>query len=182
MEKISIWRVENQNGHGPYRISKLVHDALYYMLRDTQCSQTKKDNVWQVPKRDESFKDVFNMRSRNVNYHFGFKDFDQYQQWFFSPAMRQYLHGKGFMLVEYKVASKSVVFGGKQIAFDIRDAEPISYVPCFEGADMQTADDRMDRRFAKLKMRRKNPPAKKEKPLIPVQKRFAAFAKTPRYP
>lgn|SRR5690606_5818811 len=107
-----IWRIENDEGIGPYHTG----DATSLNLYDSS-------NVHPSPREDISEWKNMDYRSL-VKYRFGFKCTDDLSRWFNGRSLIK-LYENGFRIVKYKVDRRYVMIGKRQVAFDITKAKRV---------------------------------------------------------
>ncbi len=110
-----IFRVEDENGHGPYRGDKSVAEIILAMAEAYPI-----DQIQPLPTEDVSLMNCFNQQSQKgfrSDWFFGFQDVEAYKGWFFNYAMRRLLFEHNFSLVKYQCAPDSIVHGERQSIF-----------------------------------------------------------------
>lgn len=110
-----VFRVEDENGHGPYRGDRSVAEMIFAMAEPHPIYQ-----IQPLPGEDGVLTNLFNHQSLGgacSEWFFGFQDVETYKGWFFNYAMRRLLFEHDFLLVKYQCAPDSVIHGEKQSIF-----------------------------------------------------------------
>jgi len=85
----------------------------------------KKPSAMPAPTRDDALMRASEMYGRPMyddEWYFGFKDVDQYKDWFRTPAVREALMGDDAVLACYEVPDRSALVGDHQVVFRMDDA------------------------------------------------------------
>lgn len=107
-----VYRIEDDNGCGPYSTLQPFKDGRYYTREDIleeylygeKYPQPEDDGIVYTGKEDR----------------FGFKDLQQLYQWF-DKEVRAKLSQYGFRIVKYEV--DKIAEGNKQVMFNINDVK-----------------------------------------------------------
>lgn len=82
------------------------------------------------PTRDPLIARHWPDRPRYTGYKFGFATHKSYRSWFNTEAARAWLSDRGYVLAEYLVPFDDVVFGMRQVLFDLRRARHLRNHDC----------------------------------------------------
>lgn len=117
MEEITVWRVENNQGLGPYSVRPGV-----YELSEEVC-----ERLHSHPTPELDFGKIW-WDTPTELYVFGFKSIYQLRRWFTSADLEE-LFKLGYRVVKYRVAKELVIFGTRQVAFslDSKREEPVEW-------------------------------------------------------
>ena len=116
---VTIWRLEDSTGEGPFRssgVAKVVY-AFERVNPDLACRHDPRNH--RGPWEDGLGRAV------DRGYVFGCRTLKQYRLWFSHPFIRRGLAKDGFRLCKYRVPAERVLQGHTQIAFDRLDARLI---------------------------------------------------------
>lgn len=95
--KVTIWRVQNKHGYGPYNQS--FEGNILLTLMDTEDGKyVKKPH----PQEDTVLNTIF-QKSADQEYLYGFSSIEQFEKWFESEDIKQTLHDNGFYLASYEI-------------------------------------------------------------------------------
>lgn len=133
-EYVTIWRVENAYGCGPYAQSG--QGNIHTTLHEVDGGRYVKRHF---PEEDISLMRVFNLCNHG-DYIFGFESLDKYREWFDGPDIAGVLARSGFTLNRYRVPESDVVFGERQAMFRREKAilqEKCSPLPEGGGRELQ---------------------------------------------
>ena len=110
-----IWRIENENGNGPYVSNWVIIDV------HESCGCPINMERHPTPHYDN----LIDINQLSSNHSFGFKSKKQMKQWFHTVKIRNWLDDNGFLLVKYEIKNPNnieryfprVLKGEKQVAF-----------------------------------------------------------------
>ena len=95
--KVTIWRVQNKHGYGPYNQS--FEGNILLTLMDAEGGKyVKKPH----PQKDEVLNTIFR-NAVEQEYIYGFSSIEQFEKWFESEDIKQTLHDNGFYLANYEI-------------------------------------------------------------------------------
>lgn len=105
----TIWRLENQDGVGPYR-SNNIDVVLFLPPGSDECPS---------PLADEKLSDIFwSLCGKGVKeWVFGFSDLGQYKAWFGDEDVQEILAAHQFSLNRYEIEPSFVHEGTNQCMF-----------------------------------------------------------------
>lgn len=111
---LTVWRVENENGEGPFQ-----HPAMQKMLSERGLMPIG-DPSKPAAEEDSLIRDIFKIYSdegAHIDWLFGVTDLQHYNLWFGDEDIQEILACSGFALKEYKVAPDYVHLGTNQCLF-----------------------------------------------------------------
>lgn len=112
MKTTTVYRIEDQNGAGPYTNGHVTDIGYaYFNAPDHQCG----------PNRDAKLSPLWNCLPNVSSYYFGFKTKRQLKAWFPHKDLLK-LAALGSTIFVYKVPADTVILGDKQLIFRKRDA------------------------------------------------------------
>jgi hypothetical protein len=110
-----VWRVQNQEGKGPYRSNSELFNKLFelaYKRQDRENLEYQEFNP--MPEYDPGFAPEDKIKQIFDKNFYGFKDRQQYERWFDKPS-RDLLEQYGFQLVP--VQAEKIWDSGKQVIY-----------------------------------------------------------------
>lgn len=123
---MEVFRIEHGvTGEGPYReqkgVIRALDDATGKNWREPSSNHPHPADEWGW---DFVYEDLMKSHAFG-HWHFGFKDLEQYLNWFYTPKVRSILKEYGFVLKVYKVGGWHVKKTVKQVIFKSAKAEVI---------------------------------------------------------
>ena len=120
-----IYRIENSADEGPY--SAITSDWFCTLLATDQDGQKHKP-----PRHDISLWFAFQKQQKPMEeFHFGFKDIQQFQTWVYEKCWIDDLIEKGFRLVELEIHHAHVLIGDSQVMFVMDEADFVRKVDMY---------------------------------------------------
>lgn len=122
-----VYRVENEEGVGPYHSSWYYHSEIGYLHSNSKHPSIQTDKIIEGKIGRLSYDEY-------KKYFCGFKSLLQYKEWF-SLRLRKLLKKHNFKLNIYKIDKRNVIQSDKQIVFKLSKAKFVKTI------DLVTMED-----------------------------------------
>ena len=94
-----FYRVENDEGYGPYQSTLLKHET----ITNTKNGKHHFDSKHPDPSIDKELADIWEMIEDHENYVFGFISLKQLHDWFSTKADKEFLREYNYKISTYEV-------------------------------------------------------------------------------
>ena len=130
-KNITVWRVENEFGCGPYNGKGNILEYFKAQCRN----EMQRSKYRPVPWQDENLSKTFPTASRflsNPQYFSGFAKIKDYERWFSSDNFKHALDATCFFLTRYSAPEDDVLLGKRQVLLTMNRASITGFRRCNE--------------------------------------------------